>query len=214
MRALLAPYDLREVVVTVDALHTQTGTAVWLRDQGAHYLMMVKRNQPGLLKALKTLPWKNIPPLAWSDRGHGRRVHRRIKVITAPAWITFPGLAQIAQVKRTRSRRTSQGNTTRTTETVYLLCSLPVCQAHPSQIATWLQGHWRIEALHWIRDVTYNEDRHHLHTGNTPQVMATLRNLAISLIRLTHDPNTSITTRLRHHTRHPDQATKLLVTPP
>ena len=69
--ALLAPYDLREVVVAVDALHTQTGTAVWLRDQGAHYLMMVKRNQPGLLKALKTLPWKNIPPLAWSDRGHG-----------------------------------------------------------------------------------------------------------------------------------------------
>ena len=76
-------------------------------------------------------------------------------------------------------------------ETIYLICCLPDDQAHPEQILAWLQGHWDIEALHWIRDVVFTEDHHQLRTGNAPQVMATLP----------------------HHTRHPEKATKLLATP-
>ena len=192
---------------------TQTGTATWLRARGAHYLLTVKRNQPRLYQQLQELPWKNIPTLAWSDHSHGRRIRRRVKVAAAPAWISFPGAAQVVQVQRTRQIRGPDGTTTRNTETVYLLCSLTAEQAQPSQIAAWLQGHWRIEVVHWIRDVTYDEDRHQLRTGNAPQAMACLRNLAISLIRHTHGPDTPIATHLRHHTRHPDQATKLLTNP-
>lgn len=66
----------------------------------------------------------------------------------------------------------------------------------------------------WIRDVVFNEDHHQARTGNGPQIMASLRNLAINLIRLFHGPTTSITTHLRHHARHPNHATKLLVTTP
>ncbi|WP_233188250.1 transposase, partial [Actinomyces qiguomingii] len=67
---------------------------------------------------------------------------------------------------------------------VYLICSIPPEQAPPEQVAAWIQGHWAIEnRVHWVRDVTYDEDRHQLRTGSGPQVMATLRNLAISLIR-------------------------------
>ncbi|WP_342343924.1 transposase [Actinomyces succiniciruminis] len=88
--------------------------------------------------------------------------------------------------------------------------------AQPEQIAAWIQGHWSIEnRLHWVRDVTYDEDRHQLRTGSGPQVMATLRNLAISLIRtIYNDPaTTGIASANRAMTRRPAKAIKLLTTP-
>ncbi len=48
-----------------------------------------------------------------------------------------------------------------------------------------VRGHWRIEnSLHWVRDVVFDEDRSQVRTGNGPRVMASLRNLAISMLRL------------------------------
>ena len=63
------------------------------------------------------------------------------------------------------------------TTTVYAVTSLTVTQATPAELAGWIRGHWQIEALHHIRDVTYGEDASQVRTGNGPQVMATLRNL-------------------------------------
>ena len=86
------------------------------------------------------------------------------------------------------------------TETVYAVTDLTVGQARPDQLATWLRGHWCIEVrLHWVRDVTFGEDLSQVRTGNGPQVMATLRNLAINLHRLAGATN--IAKALRHHAR-------------
>lgn len=53
-------------------------------------------------------------------------------------------------------------------------------------VATWIRGHWSIEnKVHWVRDVTYDEDRSQTRTGTGPQVMAALRNAAIGAPRLT-----------------------------
>ena len=53
------------------------------------------------------------------------------------------------------------------------------------KILALVRGHWRIEnSLHWVRDVTFDEDRSQVRKGNGPRVMATLRNLAISVLRL------------------------------
>ncbi len=53
------------------------------------------------------------------------------------------------------------------------------------KILSLVRGHWRIEnSLHWVRDVTFDEDRSQVRKGNGPRVMATLRNLAISILRL------------------------------
>ena len=55
----------------------------------------------------------------------------------------------------------------------------------PAAIAAWLRQHWGIEnSVHWVRDVTFDEDRHHAHTGNSAQILATVRNTAINLHRL------------------------------
>jgi len=70
------------------------------------------------------------------------------------------------------------------TELVYTLSSQPAHHASPQQLGTLARAHWRVEALHWVRDVTFAEDASRIRTACGPQVMATLRNLAIGLLCL------------------------------
>ena len=103
LRDLLEPLDLDAVVVTADAMHTQTGTAQWITRRGGHYLLTPLGNQKTLRKTLKALPWKSVPSVSSVDTGHGRRVRRTAKAIEAPAWVDFPGAAQVVQLQRTRT---------------------------------------------------------------------------------------------------------------
>ncbi len=99
----------------------------------------------------------------------------------------------------------------KTVEIIYLITSADHQAAPPATLATWIQGHWGIEnRLHWVRDVSFDEDRSQVRTGNAPQVMATVRNTSISLLRLTGWTN--IAAALRHHAAHPDQAIECLLT--
>ncbi len=203
---LLAGFDLQDVVVTADALHCQRGTAAYVTGRGGHYVLTVKGNQPRLRAQLKALPWTQVPAATTVTTSHARRVRRTVKAVTAPTWLNFPGAAQVVQVRRTRTL-----NGRRTTEVVYAICSLDMIAAPPATVATWLQGHWSIEnALHWVRDVVFDEDRHQLRTGSGPQVMATLRNTAISLLRLAG--HTRIAAGLRHHSRNPHRPIDLITT--
>jgi predicted transposase YbfD/YdcC len=206
VRTLLAAFDLTGVVVTVDAMHTQTDTAQLITDAGGDYVFTVKNNQPSLYAACKQLPWRQVPTHSTVSTGHGRRVRRTIKVVTAPTWVSFGKAAQVAQIRRTTTR---QGKTT--VEVVYVITSADHAAAPPATLAAWVQGHWGIEnRTHWVRDVTFDEDRSQVRAGNSPQVMATLRNTAISLLRLTGWTN--IAAGLRHHARQPDRPLNLLLT--
>ena len=203
------PADLRECVITVDAMHTQHDTAKAITDAGADYVFTVKNNQPNLRKALKALPWAGVPVGARStEHGHGRRVTRSIKVLQVPdlpGWPEFPGAVQVAQLRRTDTSKDTSGKKTTTVEVVYLITSAPHTTAPPAVLAAWTQGHWGIEnRVHWVRDVTFDEDRSQVRTGNAPHVMAALRNTAINLLRLAGWTN--IAQALRHHARHPNQA--------
>ena len=209
LRDLLEPLDLDGAVITADAMHTQRGTAEWIISRGAHYVLTVKGNQPSLKRELERLPWKDVPAVSVPDGSHGRRVRRTIKAVEAPAWIDFPGAAQVIRIRRTRTVRGRKH-----VEVVHLICSLPMTDAQPELVASWARGHWAIEnRLHWIRDVVFDEDRHRLRTGNAPQVMAALRNLAISLIRLAHGPAASIAATTRAMARRPRRAIDLITRP-
>lgn len=61
VRDLLGCFDLTGVVVTADAMHTQTDTATVIIAAGGHYVLQVKANQKGLYQACKALPWADIP---------------------------------------------------------------------------------------------------------------------------------------------------------
>jgi predicted transposase YbfD/YdcC len=205
VRELLKAFaSVAGAVVTIDAMHTQGDTAQVILGRGADYVMTVKGNMPTLYRQLKKLPWARIPAVSSVSTGHGRRARRTIKAALAPAWIGFAGAAQVAQL-----RRTVTTNGKKTIEVVYLITSDR--DADPAALAAWVRSHWEIEnRLHWVRDVTYQEDKSLVRTGNAPRVMATLRSLAISLLRL--EGHINIAAANRHHARDPQRTLQLLQT--
>jgi len=155
---LLAPLDLADVVVTADALQTLPEAAEFLvTSKQAHYLFVVKANQPTLLDRLKRLAWRLVPELDRTrDRGHGRIEIRTLKAVSVHQF-GFPHAAQVLQV--TRKTRDLRHHPRRcTTVTVYAITSLPHAQAGPARLADLIRGHWAIEALHHLRDTTFAED--------------------------------------------------------
>jgi predicted transposase YbfD/YdcC len=200
---LLDRVALAGAVVTADAMHAQRAHAEYLVTQrGAHYLITVKGNQPGLRAQLAALPWRQVPVADQArERGHGRAERRTVKVTAVAAGLAFPHAAQAIQIVR---RRRPLNRKKWSSETVYAITSLTATQARPAELAAIARGHWLIEdQLHWVRDVTYDEDRSQVRTANGPRVMASLRNLAITILRLTGE--TSIAAALRHHARRPSR---------
>src|SRR5262245_33404551 len=81
---LLADLDLGATVVTADALHTHADVATFLATgKQAHYLLVVKANQPTLLARCERLAWHRVPVLDRTrDRAHGRIELRTLKAVT------------------------------------------------------------------------------------------------------------------------------------
>jgi predicted transposase YbfD/YdcC len=200
--------DLRDTVITADALHCQRDHITYLAERGAHWILTVKGNQPSLHNQLAGLPWKQVPDATRTDdRGHGRREIRTLKILTVSTGIDFPNAAQALRIRR-RRRRLDQPKRF-TTETVYAITDLRVHQAKPHQLAAWIRGHWSIEnSIHWVRDVTYDEDRSQIRTGTGPHVMAALRNTAIAALRTAGITN--IAAANRHHARDSNRPLALL----
>jgi predicted transposase YbfD/YdcC len=68
-----------------------------------------------------------------------------------------------------------------TEETELLISSRPADKMNASQIQAFRRGHWGIERLHYVRDVTFGEDHSTVHTQHASRNMATLRHLVIGL---------------------------------
>lgn len=174
-------------IYTADALHTQIKWMQVVHDCQAFTVLTVKDNQPTLLLDLQTY-FADSQALCeeaetW-DRRRGRVEHRCIRVsseMNAYLRSTWPHLAQVAQLTRIVTSKTGA-----TTEVVYLITNLSPSQASPQRLLAIIRGHWSIEnGSHYVRDVTFAEDRSRLRSGAAPQVLATLRNLAITLIHRT-----------------------------
>ncbi len=185
---LLAGLVLEGRVLTMDALLTQRAIAQDIVTQGGDYVMVVKDHQPALRAdiALLFATLGDTPSrtrTSRTDRTHDRRERRTLQTSTAlTGYLDWPGLAQVFRLER-RIVDTRTGEVGR--EVVYGLTSLATDRADAKAVLGLLRGHWTIEnRCHWVRDVTYDEDRSQARTGAIPQVMAALRNLAISLLRL------------------------------
>ena len=202
---LLTALDLTDHVVTADAMQTQRGHARWLREQkNAHFVFPVLDNQPTLFDRLDALAWAEVPVTAYSvDDDRGRHELRTIQVLPAPSGLAFPHIAQVFLIERTA---TIKGRTSY--QAMLYITSLTAQQASPADLLAYVRQHWEIEVLHWIRDVTYREDASRIRTGNAPRVMATLRNVSISLLRI--GGTTNITAALRHNARKNRRILKLL----
>jgi hypothetical protein len=132
--------------------------------------------------------------------------HRTLKVVTVHH-VGFPHAVQILQVTRKRTVGVPHASTRRRrwqTVAVYAITSLGFAQASLARLADLLGGHWAIEALHHLRDVTFAEDASQVRTGAGPHVMACLRNLVIGVIgMLSRAGPVNLAAALRHHARDP-----------
>lgn len=104
----------------------------------------------------------------------------------------WPGLAQVCRLTR---KTTRNGQTE--TEIEYAITSVPRSLADAGQLLQWWRGHWGIEnRVHWVRDVTFDEDRCRIRKGHAPQNLAALRNTLISLLRLQGHTNIAAALRI------------------
>jgi predicted transposase YbfD/YdcC len=182
----IAHLDLIGQVVTLDALHTQAETARCLAgDKRAHYLMIVKGNQPSLLAAVAAAlagPDGGFAGASWTDegKGHGRRERRSIRVAPADG-IDWPHAAQVFRIRRDSGP--THGSWEHK-EIAYGITSLPADLAGPRNLAIYARQHWEIENReHYVRDVTFREDSSRVRTGNQPDAYAAVRNLVIGICR-------------------------------
>ena len=179
--ALLEPLDLAAAVVTFDALHTVRANLAWLTaEKKAHYIAVIKRNQPLLYAQVRALPWRQVPAGSLTrGTGHGRTETRTLKTAHVSK-LDLPGACQAIKITRWR-QDTTTGKISR--QAVYAITSLASVQATPADLARLVREHWSIEAHHHIRDVSFREDAATSRTGHGPANLATIRAAIIAAIK-------------------------------
>lgn len=209
-KAVLPTLPLASRVCTADALHTHAEFVRVIHDLQAETILTVKGNQPTLYADLATYfadPLARFQQAETRDRHRGRCEVRTIRVSTEmnPYLRTlWPFVQQVAELTRTV---TKAGQTT--CEVVYLITTLSATKASPQQLLALNRGHWHIEnRSHYVRDVTFGEDRSRLRTGHAPQVLAAFRNLVITLIH--RSGSSHIRQARRHFSSCPRDALALL----
>ena len=184
---LLCELVLEGRIVTMDALLTQRHVAQTIIDKGGDYVMIVKDNQPQLRADIELV--FALQPVGDQqettrtvDIGHGRIEQRNLTTSKAlVGYSDWPGLAQVFELGRpVITLKTTEERV----EVVYGVTRLSPERGTPERLLALVRGHWQIEnRSHWVRDVTFDEDRSQVRCGSIPQVMAALRNTTIGLLR-------------------------------
>lgn len=198
---LLASLDIEGCLITSDAMQCQVANSTLVvKEKKADFLWAVKENQPSLLDLItKTCAEDSRPVVSQAtlfNKGHGRIEDYECIV---KAWTVdvanqhqFPFITQALRIKRMWTD--SQGKNPKS-EVRYLITSASHLKA--DQLLRAAIDHWAIEnSLHYVRDEAFGEDRSRIRKGNAPQVMATLRNLSMGIIRISGGKN--ITEGLRY----------------
>jgi predicted transposase YbfD/YdcC len=202
---LLTPLPVAGMLLTLDALHTTKKTARLITgDLKAHYLLILKGNQPLTYQAAQSLLSGTDTEFADhsdvdDDRGHGRTERRTLRVAACDDTL-FPGARQVFRLRRDTGGldgvRTSK-------EIVHGIVSLGPDMAGPQHLNAYTRGHWSVEnRLHWTRDVTFREDNSQLRTGTAPRALASFRNLALNTFRLAGRANIAHARRDLHERRN------------
>lgn len=188
-RELLATMDIKGRIITADAMHTQRETARFIvEEKQADYVFTVKDNQKTLKEDVAALNWENIPIQAETiEKAHGRIEVRRIQISEEiNDYVIFPFVKQVFRLER---ERTIVKTGKKSVEVVFGVTSRSAADLSPADLLAVNRGHWGIEALHHVRDRTFDEDRSQIRKKNGPRVMAGLRNFVISLFRLMNITN-------------------------
>lgn len=182
---VLALLDLSGgALVSLDALGTQPAIAAQIHQQGGHYLLALKQNQPTLWAEAERA-FTGVRPAyeatGWAS--HNTPVRWQVAVQADLRWVDedgrWPALAALVRVETTRypADGLPQVQAVR-----YYLSSLPGLTA--AQALTAVRGHWAVEnQLHWHLDVTLRQDAHQLRDQRAAENLALVRKMALNLLR-------------------------------
>jgi len=142
------------------------------------------------------------------DKGHGRIEIRRLQSSDKlKGYIDFPYAELVIRIDRTRIK-VKTGEESNVCD--YAITSLTKDQADDKMLLDIIRGHWTIEnRVHYVRDMAFDEDRSQIRTGNGPRVMATIRNIVLSILRLLGVTN--ITECLRKNALNHSRIFRMLV---
>jgi len=199
--ALLHLLALKGCIVTIDAMGCQTAIAEQILDQGGDYLLALKNNHKKTYTALTQYFHEQVEHnLLWRDENnffdafdntHGRRVRRRLWVMTdfesLPALEKWPGLQAVIAVE---TIRIAHKQAPVTSDYRFYLASL---RRSATAFVTMIRQHWDIEnKLHWSLDVTFNEDRCRIRKDHAPENMVAMRHITLNLLRQEHTRHMSL----------------------
>lgn len=195
IKQLLEMVDLKGCTVSIDAIGCQREIAARIVQAGGDYVLQVKENQPTLYRKVKALldeailedlaGWKGASRFTDVDSGHGR-------IETREVWYTsevrhlgkdllelWPGIKAIAAVERRRELVKQEPSMERH---YYILSDGKLTAQRAGQI---IRGHWSIEnGLHYVLDVSFNEDQCRVRKDHGPENLSRLRRLTANLLRL------------------------------
>ena len=185
---LLGKLELKGCIVTLDAMGCQRTIAKQVKEGGGDYVLALKRNQPGLDRAVREYfevtedeDWvgSQIAHEATSEEGHGRIEHRNYFLSTDLSSLSgvekWKGLKAIGMVE---SERHSGGRVS--FEQRYFITSLGEVKLFQQAV----RSHWGIEnKLHWRLDVTFREDESRIRRGNGPHNIGVIRHMAMNLLK-------------------------------
>ena len=197
---LLRALELSGCIVTVDAMGTQKQIAKEIKEADADYVMALKGNHEVVHQEVKSFLDATVaeaaaarPPgarpsaavaglatLQTVEKDHGRQETRRYYQSAALDWFAdrahWEGLQTVGMVEATR-----EVGGKKTVERRYYLSSLPV---GVETFAKAVRGHWAVEnSLHWVLDVQMGEDDSRARLGYAAENLATLRRLALNLLK-------------------------------
>jgi predicted transposase YbfD/YdcC len=187
---LLKMIDVKDNIVTVDAMGCQKNIARQIKKQGGNYVMALKDNQPTLRQDVASIFAKGIGKqfkkmlhrrVKSKDHGHGRIDTRVYTLISAREEEEFkrrwPGLKSIGRVESTRNI-----DNVIEKEVRYYITSLTYEDIN--DFARAARQHWGIENnLHWSLDVSFKEDSCRVRIGNAAENLATVRRIALNLLK-------------------------------
>jgi predicted transposase YbfD/YdcC len=220
---LLKCLDLRDKVVTADALLAQRALSLQIVEAGGDYVWVIKDNQPQLRQDIELLFQPEQCPKGFSpalkdfrtastvEKGHGRLEQRHITVSTElKDYLDWPYAQQVFKLARD-FERLQDGKITHTL--VYGVTSLKAQEAGPQRLLRLIRSHWGIEnGLHYRRDETLGEDRCRLRTGHAARAMVIINNLVLGLL-LRQGVN-NVPAAQRRFDAHPEEALSLILTCP
>lgn len=204
--AILQLLDLKGCTVTIDAMGCQTAIARQIVRQGGEYVLAVKDNQEQLhadiadtFRYVADDDWVGVAHAHTRtvEAGHGRIETRDYWLITEPDYLRFLNphdvWRDVGGIGKVIRQRTIAGMTAQETG-YYLLSGNPTIERFASAV----RGHWGIEnQVHWVLDVTFNEDASRIRTGDGAQNFAVLRHIALNLLRHEASAGSIATKRFR-----------------